>query len=166
MIAFATRGPSFGLLKHRYICFEGIFGLSCPCSKTKVLDMRQNPFSKYLFWQAFVIGIVLVIFKMIADRQIAATAAGVLFVGLPLVMIIKEFSRAQFENKIWYFAVLQFWLFFALPILSIRLLNWGVAFDQLSFFGVPGPLLHQWSSKSYMLMMLGTGWVVLKHRKK
>lgn len=109
---------------------------------------------------------VLVIFKMIEDRQIAATVAGILFVGLPLIIMTKEFFRAQFESKLWYFLVLQFWLLFALPILSIRLLNWGVAFEQLSFLGVPGPILHQWSSKSYMVMMFGTGWEALKRRKK
>jgi uncharacterized membrane protein YjdF len=103
--------------------------------------------------QALVIVAVIAIFAMISDRQVAATVAGVLFVAMPLGLMAWEHQRAQFEEKTWFAGMLQFWVIFALPILGIRLTNWGVPFDQLSFWGIPGPLLHSWSSKSYMVMM-------------
>ncbi|WP_291516622.1 hypothetical protein [Bdellovibrio sp. ArHS] len=124
--------------------------------------MRRNAFSKYLLAQAIVIALVMTIFKVIADRQTAATVAGVLFVLLPATLLAFEYRRARFQHIVWFAAVLQFWILFALPILGIRLFNWGVPFDQLSFMGVPGPTLHQWSSKSYMVMMIVTLFVSWK----
>lgn len=120
--------------------------------------MRRNAFFWYLIAEVLVIIAVMAIFKLITDRQIAATLAGFLFVGLPAALMIAEYRRAGWSQKIWYLGVLQFWLIFALPILGIRLLGWGVPFEQLSFLGVPGPVLHQWSSKSYTLMMIATIW--------
>ena len=108
--------------------------------------------------QIVVICAVIFIFKFVSDRQIAATLAGTLFVGLPVVMMIKEYFHAGLEQTVWYVGVLQFWTLFALPILGLRLFNWGVPFDQLAFLGIPGPVLHQWSSKSYVAMMIVTAW--------
>ncbi|KYG62557.1 hypothetical protein AZI87_14740 [Bdellovibrio bacteriovorus] len=130
------------------------------------MDMRRNVFSKYLLAQAIVIALVMIIFRVIADRQVAATVAGFLFVLLPLVLMVLEYRRAKFAHPIWFAAVLQFWILFALPILGIRLLNWGVPFDQLSAFGVPGPVLHQFSSKSYMVMMIVTLFISWKRPQK
>ncbi|WP_374078249.1 hypothetical protein [Bdellovibrio bacteriovorus] len=124
--------------------------------------MRRNAFLGYLIAQVIVIVLVMVIFKFIPDRQIAATVAGVLFVGLPVVLMVLEYRRAELSQFFWFVAVLQFWTLFALPILGIRLLNWGVPFEELSFLGIPGPVLHQWSSKSYMVMMLFTAWTWFK----
>lgn len=129
--------------------------------------MRRNRFSVYLILQAVVIALVMVIFKVIADKKVAATVAGVLFVGLPLALMIYENKRAAWSEKIWYLGTLQFWILFALPILGLRIFNWNMDFSELSVLGVPGPLLHQWSSKSYMVWMLitlFTSWKVARHR--
>jgi len=119
--------------------------------------------------QAVVIAAVLVIFKFIPDRKVAATVAGALFVLLPLTLMIFEFSYARLMHKIWYLGTLQFWLIFALPILGLRVFNWDKEFHELSFMGISGPSLHQWSSKSYMLMMVitvGTRiWVTVNSKK-
>lgn len=120
--------------------------------------MRRNVFLGYLIAQVLVIVLVIVIFKMIPDRQIAATIAGLLFVALPVGMMTFEYRRAGVEYFYWFIAVLQFWTLFALPIFGLRVLNWGVPFEYLSFLGIPGPVLHQWSSKSYMVMMIFTLW--------
>lgn len=122
--------------------------------------MRLNPFVKYLISQGIVIVLVVMIFKLIPEKQIAATVAGFLFVLLPPILMTVEYRRAGLSQFWWFVLTMQFWTLFALPILGIRLLNWGVPFDQLSFLGIPGPVLHQWSSKSYMVMMLVTvfGW--------
>lgn len=120
--------------------------------------MRRNAFLGYLLAEVIVIVLVTMSFKFIPERQVAATVAGVLFVGLPLGMMIWEYRRAGLAQMAWFVAVLQFWTVFALPILGMRLANWGVPFEELSFLGIPGPVLHQWSSKSYMVMMAFTLW--------
>lgn len=127
--------------------------------------MRRKTFLQYFVVQVIVIFFVMAIFKWIENRQIAATLAGLLFVIVPLVLMIKEYRREGTEEKNWFIGVLQFWVLFALPILGIRLLNWGVPFDQLSFIGIPGTVLHSWSSKSYTVMMLVTLWTALITKK-
>lgn len=138
--------------------FEPLQVLSCPKGWTNFLDMRRNAFLGYLLAEVIVIVLVTMSFKFIPERQVAATVAGVLFVGLPLGMMIWEYRRAGLAQMAWFVAVLQFWTVFALPILGMRLANWGVPFEELSFLGIPGPVLHQWSSKSYMVMMAFTLW--------
>ncbi len=142
--------------------------LSCLSEWTTFLDMRRNAYLIYLICQGLVIVLVTASFKTIADRQVAATVAGTLFVVVPVVLMLLEYRRARFQEAIWYVSVLQFWLLFALPILGLRLLNWGIPFDQLSFLGIPGPTMHQWSSKSYMIMTAFTAWTLwkLKYFKK
>ncbi|MBO9666933.1 MAG: hypothetical protein J7501_08985 [Bdellovibrio sp.] len=130
------------------------------------MDMRRNKFLEYLLVQFAVIIAVMIIFKVIPDRQIAATVAGFLFVIMPVGLMAWEYKRAGFEETIWFVGVLQFWTVFALPILGIRLFNWGVPFEQLSFWRISGPALHQWSSKSYMVMMAVTAIRWFKLRKK
>ncbi|MDG0818052.1 hypothetical protein [Bdellovibrio svalbardensis] len=128
--------------------------------------MRRNAFLGYLVAQLIVIFAVMFLFKFIADRQVAATIAGVLFVGLPMLLMAFEYRRADTEEVVWYVGVMQFWTLFALPILGLRVFNWGVPFDQLAFLGIPGPVLHQWSSKSYMVMMVLTAWTWWKLSRK
>lgn len=120
--------------------------------------MRRNAFVGYLVAELAVVVAVVFIFKFITDRQIAATVAGVLFVTLPAAMMAVEYRRAGAKEIVWYVGVLQFWVLFALPILGLRLFNWGMPFDQLTFMGIPGPTLHWWSSKSYMAMVIVTVW--------
>ncbi|MNT29679.1 hypothetical protein D3C72_1654320 [compost metagenome] len=127
--------------------------------------MRRKTFLQYFVVQVIVIFFVMALFKWIENRQIAATLAGLLFVIVPLVLMIKEYMRDGMEEKNWFLGTLQFWVLFALPILGIRLLNWGVPFDQLSFIGIPGTVLHSWSSKSYTVMMLVTLWTALITKK-
>lgn len=128
--------------------------------------MRRHIYLGYLLAEVIVIIAVTFIFKLIADRQVAATVAGTLFVGLPLALLLCE--RLGSSRRSWFFygGVLQFWVFFALPILGLRLCNWGVPFDQLSILGISGPALHVWSSKSYMVMMAATTWAWWHSRKK
>ncbi|MFM6930526.1 MAG: hypothetical protein ACKOX6_18835 [Bdellovibrio sp.] len=118
--------------------------------------MRRNRFLGYLLVQFVVIVAVMVIFRTIEERQIAATVAGCLFVVMPVGLMFWEYKRARVDETIWFVTVLQFWTVFALPILGMRLLNWGVPFESLSFLGMSGPALHYWSSKSYMVMMAVT----------
>ncbi|MGZ3774701.1 MAG: hypothetical protein ACXVCY_10355 [Pseudobdellovibrionaceae bacterium] len=122
--------------------------------------MRRNAFLGYLLIQVIVIVAVTAIFKVIAERQMAAVIAGFLFVIFPVIMMAYEYRRARLLYFYWYICVLQFWIFFALPIFGLRVLNWGIPFDQLSFLGISGNILHQWSSKSYIVMFMATlvGW--------
>lgn len=127
--------------------------------------MRKR-FLYYLVAQVLVILTVVVTFKIISPKEVAATVAGFLFILLPALMLWLEFKACRWFYRGFILGILQFWIIFALPILGIRLANWGVPFEELSFWGVSGPFLHEWSSKSYILMMLVTGFYAYKNYKE
>jgi len=120
--------------------------------------MRQKRFAAYLAVQTIVIIAVVFIFKLNSDVKIASVQAGTLFVLLPLVLGILEYKKAGLSRASFFVGLLQFWVFFALPILGLRLLNWDMPFNELSFLGIPGSVLHQYANHSYLLMMAMTLW--------
>ena len=128
--------------------------------------MRQKRFLYYLLIQAAVIAVVITIFRITADAKLASVGAGALFVVSPLYFAVYETRKFGTARTSFFFGLLQFLLFFALPILAIRLLNWEASFEDLSIFGVPGTILHKFANQSYLLMMALTLWNYLGIRDK
>jgi len=73
------------------------------------LDMRRNRFFGYLLVQFVVIVAVMVIFRTIEERQIAATVAGDLFVSMPVGFMFWAYKRAELQEHVLFGAVFQFW---------------------------------------------------------
>ena len=99
---------------------------------------------------------VVMLFRLVPDRQLAGYIAGTLFVLMGLWVTISEFKMGRGLRSVSFWAGLVFLVFSALPILGIRALNPGVPFDELSVFGVPGPQLHVISNGTFMLMITAT----------
>lgn len=116
--------------------------------------MKLNKFTYVLIGQLLIVFMVMGLFRVIADRQIAATIAGLLFVISPCLWLSVLWRQVSLKYWWFYLGILQFWVLFALPVFLLRILNWGAEFESLSILGFSGPFLHQWSSKSYMLMVL------------
>lgn len=150
--------------KLRLIQSGRVVSLFCTKLWNTVLDMRQKRFLIYLAIQALVIVAVVAIFKLNTDIKLASVQAGTLFVLLPLFLGGYEAKKFGFRNRAFFAGLLQFWIFFALPILSLRLLNWETPFAELSFLGIPGPALHQYANHSYMVMMVLTLWSYIRRR--
>jgi len=115
--------------------------------------MRQKRFLAYLAIQVLVIISVILIFKLMTEVKIASTVAGILFVVLPVALGGYEAKTHGLGRRSFFVGLLQFWIFFALPILVLRLFNWDAAFSDLTFLGIPGPVLHKYANTSYLIMM-------------
>ncbi len=126
--------------------------------------MRQKKFLVYVAIQALVLVCVAFIFKLNLEVKLASVEAGSLFVAIPLALGIVEWKQSGFFRMSFYIGLLQFWIFFALPILGLRLFNWDAPFSELSILGVPGTVLHQYANYSYILMMALTLWNYLRRR--
>ncbi len=126
--------------------------------------MRPKRFLAYLSGQATVIIAVVFIFKLNSDVRLASVQAGALFVLLPLILAILEYKKSKLTRVSFFVGLLQFWVFFALPILGLRLLNWDVPFNELSFIGVPGATLHQYANHSFVVMMALTLWNYIRRK--
>ena len=98
------------------------------------------------------IPLVILLFRFISDRQMAALVAGLGFLLLPLFFFGYELSKNKMKSWLVVIGCLQF-LIFALPIFLLRVLNWGIAFNDLFFLGIPASSLHHYSNVSYFALL-------------
>lgn len=134
--------------------------------------MLKGLFSRYLVFILVLLASGLtapVAFRLIEDRQVAALVAGFQFCVWPLAIAIilqffpiryltnrsQEVSQKLRRNDLLLLVViLQFWTFFAMPILLARLINWNVPFNEIKLPIATPAQLHQWSLYSYTLMLV------------
>ena len=113
------------------------------------------------------IPIVLLIFKSIDDRVVAAMIAGAGFVLWPIIFLVNEICARNHRqiSKIHLVGCLQFLVLFAIPILYLRISNQGAQFNELSLLGVSGSQLHRFSNISYMIMTVAIVYASYGDRK-
>lgn len=103
----------------------------------------------YLVW-----GIcVFAIFSLIKNKQVAGSVAGVGFLVLPLFFLVQECKQPKRNSKLHRGVLLSFLTLSVLPIILLRVFNYGVDFDTLSVFGIPAQKIHRYSNLLYLLMM-------------
>lgn len=106
------------------------------------------------------IPVVILCFRLIEDRRMAAVFAGTIFVTVPGVLMFFRRRRPfpdRRANQIWWSGVLFFWVLFAWPILGVRLMNWERPFSELRIFSLPAQQWHQLANSAFMMMMLAIG---------
>lgn len=96
---------------------------------------------------------VFLIFTLIENKQIAGSVAGVGFLVLPLFFLVQEFKQSQRKSKLHIGVLLSFLILSVLPIILLRVFNYGVDFNTLSVFGFPAQKIHRYSNLIYLLMM-------------
>ena len=114
----------------------------------------RNRYRQYLSIEALVILFVLGSFKFIPDRQIASVVASFIFLFSTLGIIYWEKQFPGFQKKVSFYALMAFLLLSVIPDMSLRFLNWGVPFEELSMGGIPGEQLHKFSNYLFIAMMI------------
>ncbi len=127
--------------------------------------MRQKKYLYDFLIQILLIFGVIYLFKMNANKLQASFWASAMFVLMPISMMSREWLFFRWENKVWWAAVLQFWLLFALPIFSLRIKYSHTPLSEVSVGPIPVQLWHQISTYSYLLLMAVTLWSWVKNRK-
>ena len=116
------------------------------------MKIKTDYFGELLAY--FVWGIcVFLIFTLIENKQVAGSVAGVGFLLLPLFFLIQEFKQPQRKSKLHMGVLLSFLILSVLPIILLRVFNYGVDFNTLSVFGFPAQKIHRYSNLIYLLMM-------------
>ncbi|MFN3697102.1 MAG: hypothetical protein ACK4VO_06625 [Pseudobdellovibrio sp.] len=104
--------------------------------------------------------VVVLLFKVIPDKQLAGLIAGVGFCLIPtylMLKILRQLKRESYKtvNIIRVTAIVIFIISAALPVLGLRVFNWGIDFNSLELLGiVTGRQLHMWSNYAYLIMMI------------
>ena len=98
-------------------------------------------------WILMVIGI----FRLVPDKQLAGFIAGLGFLILPIVFLVTEFKGSK--NNLHTASLLIFLVCTALPIFLVRITTWGEDFSTTDFFGVPSVFLHKLANFLYVGML-------------
>ena len=128
--------------------------------------MRKKKYVYDLIVQILLILAVMQLFRQIPNKIQASYWASVLFVLLPVSMMLREWIFCKFQNKIWWAAVLQFWLIFSIPIFTLRIVHPNANLNDMEVFGIPMKIMHTLSSYSYLLLMGATVLSILKEIKR
>lgn len=95
--------------------------------------------------------IVIVLFRLVTDKQMASLFAGAGFIILPILFLLSEFKGRRSKVHI---ATLAFFLVFsALPIFLLRIFNWGTEFNSIYFLGFSAEFLHRTSNIIYLIVL-------------
>lgn len=123
-------------------------------------DMKQNSFQKrnryrnYLTVGLLVFLAVLAVFRLIEDRQIAGALAGALFTIVFSTIFLFELRKPAPWTRFTVYGIGLFLVSSALPILILRIVNWGEPWADVSIFGIAATELHFISSRVYVVMMI------------
>ncbi|MCB0413940.1 MAG: hypothetical protein KDD50_06380 [Bdellovibrionales bacterium] len=88
--------------------------------------------------------------------KIAALIAASLFLSLGLFMLYSSLKLTNTLKSLLFWSALIHTFVFTLPMLSMRLLHWDRAFNEIEWLGVKATTLHNYSTPFYKFMMLFT----------
>jgi hypothetical protein len=120
-------------------------------SVATVLKRRRYRF--YLMGHGVLVVAVIFLFRLIADRKIAALIAGTLFLIGPVLVLYFEMRAKCLLRSFSSWGACVFLLFSALPIFGLRILNWNEPFENLTLLGIPAPELHKISNIVFFAML-------------
>ncbi len=107
---------------------------------------------KLLLCQVLTIPIVILIFKLPAEKKVLSLIANGVFWSIGLLTLFYKGTDKKWINLLG----LQFLVFAVLPISVLRVLSWNSDFNTESFLTITGAQWHSTSNLSFMLMLLGT----------
>lgn len=114
----------------------------------------RNRYRNYLTIEAFVILLVIITFKVIADRPLAALVASLLFLISSLGILGWEIRHPGFYKRSTFWGFVAFLVLSVLPILGLRLWYWGEPWEAIALWGISGPALHEFSNKVFLMVMI------------
>ncbi len=95
-------------------------------------------------------------FKFIESRFSAGMVAGAFFIISGFYMLLKAWAWRD-RLKAFIIPPLFTHLFLiSIPIMVVRLLNRDVNFEELTVWGVPGPMFHRISTNVFAVLILAT----------
>lgn len=115
---------------------------------------KRSRFRNYITMEALVVAGVLLSFHFIPVKEKAALVAGTLFLLSTIFILVYESRFAGFAKRATFWGSLAFLLASAIPIFVLRLMNWGIPFDQLSMMGIPATEWHRFSNYLFLILVV------------
>lgn len=117
--------------------------------------MRKKYIS-YLTLEILTTVFVILLFRFIENRNIAAVIAGSTFIAIGAYIVWDLCkTRLHFKSFSFYAATIHLFLT-AIPLLASRLMNWSVPHSELLILGMPAPSFHKLAEKVFTVLILCT----------
>ena len=107
--------------------------------------------------------VVVTLFNAFSDRMIASLFATAGFVLWPTFFLISELANER--RKIHTFSLLVFLLLAAIPLLYLRVSNWGADFSNLELFGLKAESIHKNANYLYFFIQMSAAYHHWKFKK-
>lgn len=135
-----------------------------PVSKTISPSKSSGKMQNYqlLVAQLLTIPLVILIFKLPAEKKVLSLFANILFWSIGLLTLLYKGSDKKWINLLG----LQFIVLAVLPISILRITSWNSDFNTETLLGLSGAEWHSSSNLSFLVMLIGTfGFVVWRKMK-
>lgn len=134
--------------------------------KITSFKIRARDLRFFLYLEIFTIPSVILIFKIIEPKSYAGIVAGVLFILIGSVLVLRNFCWMNYRKSPTFWVSCIHLFLIALPLFVFRILNFETPFEELLVFGIPGPILHKISEKIFTVLILSTFGELMYVRKK
>lgn len=123
-------------------------------------DFGMNPikvrtrYRNYMSLELVVVISVIMSFKVIPAKEIAAILASSLFLLSTLFILFWETKHAGFQKRATFIGGVVFLVFSVFPVMVLRFFNWGASFDALTMLGWTGSQIHQFANYVFLLFLV------------
>lgn len=124
--------------------------------------MLRKKFLTFLFLEVATTLLVILIFRYTPSRNVAGVMAGSLFISVGAYIVFNLKAKSARFKTFTFPAALVHLFVTAIPLLTVRLMNWGTPHAELSVWGLPAPTFHMLAEKIFLILMLCTVFDFLK----
>ncbi len=118
--------------------------------------MNRKDLVIFLVAQIAVVVAVITIFSWVSNRQLAASAAGTLFVLLTVGFTYRAVAWPRWSRSFAFWTAAFFASAVAVPMLIQRIRHWDLDFSDIRIWWLPGPEFHSISNKIFLFMTIAT----------
>ncbi len=125
-------------------------------NKINGLKIRARDLRIFLFTEVLTVPVVILIFKFIEPKSHAGIVAGLFFVLIGALLVLRNFSWVNYKKSpVFWLSCVHLFLI-ALPMLVFRFMNLDIPFEEVRILGLEGPVLHKISENVFMCLIVST----------
>ena len=118
--------------------------------------MRRNELALFLVLEVIAVVLAALVFKLIESRLLAGMIAGAYFVNSGLYMLWRIMQWPRRWRSLTLYPLLVHVFLISLPLVVVRALNMNMAFEDITVWGIPGPVFHKFSTTIFSIVVLAT----------
>lgn len=122
----------------------------------KILSEKIKDILWILLLQILTVPLVVLSFRTIEPKRMAAVVAACIFIAVGFTMIQITRKWVEYRSHLCYWCIRVHVFVFSVPMLIGRLIFWEKDFNEIMYFNIPGPTFHRFSEKFYIILFACT----------